>query len=47
VFECFHNFVAMLGRDTGDVQSKAWFTKTMAGDFDKPDGQRFHRSNAL
>ncbi len=36
-----YNIMATLGRDTGDAQTKAWFTKTMAGDFDKPDGSAF------
>ena len=30
-----------LGKDTGDAQTKDWFTKTMAGNFDGPDGSAF------
>ena len=36
-----YNVMAKLGREKGDSQAKDWFTKTMAGDFDKPDGSAF------
>lgn len=36
-----YNVMANLGREKGDPQAKDWFTKTMAGDFDKPDGSAF------
>lgn len=36
-----YNIMAKLGRDTGDAQTKDWFTKTMAGNFDSPDGSAF------
>ena len=36
-----YNIMAKLGRDTGDAQAKDWFTKTMAADYDNPDGSAF------
>jgi cytochrome P450 len=36
-----YNFMAKLGKDGGDAQAKDWFTKTMAGDYDRPDGGAF------
>ena len=36
-----YNVMSNLGREGGDPQAKDWFTKTMAGDFDKPDGSAF------
>ena len=36
-----YNVMAKLGREGGDPQTKDWFAKTMAGDFDKPDGSAF------
>ncbi len=36
-----YNIMAKLGRDTGDGQTKDWFTKTMATDYDNPDGSAF------
>ena len=41
-----YNIMAKLGRDTGDAQAKDWFTKTMAADYDNPDGSAFPRWNA-
>jgi cytochrome P450 len=36
-----YNIMAKLGRDTGDAQAKDWFTKTMATDYDNPNGSAF------
>ena len=36
-----YNIMAKLGPDTGDAQAKDWFTKTMAADYDTPDGSAF------
>ena len=36
-----YNIMAKLGRDTGAGQAKDWFTKTMATDYDNPDGSAF------
>jgi cytochrome P450 len=36
-----YNVMAKLGREKGDPQTKSWFAKTMAGDFDRPDGSAF------
>jgi cytochrome P450 len=36
-----YNVMAKLGRDTGDSQTKDWFAKTMAGDFDNAAGAAF------
>lgn len=36
-----YNVMGKLGRETGDRQTKDWFTKTMAGDFDNPAGVAF------
>lgn len=36
-----YNIMATLGRDAGDAQTKDWYTKTMSGDFDKPDSSAF------
>lgn len=36
-----YNVMTKLGREGGDPQSKMWFSKTMAGDYDKPDGSAF------
>ena len=36
-----YNVMSNLGRDGGDPQAKDWFAKTMAGDYDKPDGSAF------
>ena len=36
-----YNVMAKLGREGGDPQTKDWFAKTTAGDFDKPDGSAF------
>jgi len=36
-----YNIMTRLGKDTGDGQTKDWFTKTMAGNFDGPDGSAF------
>ena len=36
-----YNIMAKLGRDTGDAQAKDWFAKTMAADYDNPDGSAF------
>ena len=36
-----YNIMTRLGKDTGDAQTKDWFTKTMAGNFDGPDGSAF------
>lgn len=36
-----YNVMSNLGRETGDPQAKDWFAKTMAGDYDKPDGSAF------
>ncbi|MGO4444860.1 hypothetical protein AB4Z42_16010 [Mycobacterium sp. 2YAF39] len=36
-----YNVMSNLGREGGDPQAKDWFAKTMAGDYDKPDGSAF------
>ncbi|BBY76166.1 hypothetical protein MPRF_30650 [Mycolicibacterium parafortuitum] len=36
-----YNVMATLGRDGGDPQAKDWFTKTMSGAYDTPDGSAF------
>ena len=42
-----YNIMTRLGKDTGDAQTKDWFTKTMAGNFDGPDGSAFHPAGTL
>ena len=36
-----YNIMLKLASDTGDADARAWFRKTMEGDFDKADGSAF------